>query len=99
LSCARNFFTKRGLWIYFLAFAPVVVIGLHALESPGGRRCNIEQDTEILAGIIQLFYVRLGIFWMFGDFTWLIRGEIVQRSLLTTFFAPIAAGDQVIANT
>ena len=90
LELARNFFTKRGLWIYFLAFAPVVVIGLHALESPGGRRCNIEQDTEILAGIIQLFYLRLGIFFgCLGIFMNLFRGEILDKSLHFYFLAPI----------
>jgi hypothetical protein len=68
----------------------VVVIALHGIESRGGRRCNIEQDTEILAGIIQLFYVRLGIFFgCLGIFTWLIRGEIVQRSLHYYFLAPM----------
>src|SRR5215216_4358629 len=75
----RNVFTKRGLWIYFLALAPVFIIAAHGLESPMGRRCNMSEDTKILAGIIMYFYVRLGIFFgCLGLFTWLFRGEIVQ---------------------
>src|SRR6478609_6055342 len=90
IEMGRNFFTKQALVIYFLAFAPAVIIGLHALESPMGRRCNIAEDTEILAGIMQVFYMRLGIF--FGClvlFTWLFRGEIVQRSLHYYLLAPM----------
>jgi ABC-type transport system involved in multi-copper enzyme maturation permease subunit len=90
IELKRNFLTKRGLWIYFLAFAPAAVVALHALESPGGLRCTIEQDTGILAGIVQLFYLRLGIFFgCLGIFTWLFRGEVVQRSLHYYFLAPL----------
>ncbi|MCU1287079.1 MAG: hypothetical protein JWO13_3429 [Acidobacteriales bacterium] len=90
IELSRNFLTRRGLGMYFLAFAPVVIIGIHALESRGGRRCSIEQDTQILAGIVQLFYLRLGIFFgCLGTFTWLIRGEIVQKSLHYYFLAPL----------
>jgi ABC-type transport system involved in multi-copper enzyme maturation permease subunit len=90
IELGRNFLTRRGLGMYFLAFAPAVIIALHAMESRGGRRCNIEQDTQILATIVQFFYLRLGIF--FGTlllFTWLIRGEIVQKSLHYYFLAPL----------
>jgi ABC-type transport system involved in multi-copper enzyme maturation permease subunit len=90
IELRRYFFTRQALAIYLLAFAPVVIIGLHAVTSPMGRHCNIEEDTEILAGIVQLFYVHLGIF--FGClilFTWLFRGEIVQRSLHYYLLAPI----------
>src|SRR3954469_23741303 len=90
IEMGRNFFTRQAAAIYFLAFAPAVIIGLHALESPMGRRCNIAEDTEILAGIMQVFYMRLGIFFgCLGLFTWLLRGEIVQRSLHYYFLAPM----------
>src|SRR5437899_7982827 len=90
IELSRNFFNRRAIWIYFLAFAPAVIVFLHSLESPGGRRCTIEQDTEILAGIIQVFYLRLGIFFgCLGIFTWLLRGEVVQRSLHYYFLAPM----------
>ena len=90
LEFRRNVFTKRGLWIYFLAFAPVFVIAMHGLESPMGKRCTMSQDTQILAAIIMFYYVRLGIFFgCLGLFTWLFRGEIVQKSLHYYFLAPV----------
>jgi ABC-type transport system involved in multi-copper enzyme maturation permease subunit len=86
----KNFFTRRGTWIYMLAFAPVVIIGAHSIESWGGRRCNLQEDTRILAYIFQIFYLRLGIFFgCLGIFTWLIRGEIVEKSLHYYFLAPM----------
>jgi ABC-type transport system involved in multi-copper enzyme maturation permease subunit len=86
----KNFFTRRGTWIYMLAFAPVVIIGAHSIESWGGRRCNLQEDTRILAYIFQIFYLRLGIFFgSLGIFTWLIRGEIVEKSLHYYFLAPM----------
>lgn len=85
----RNIFTKRGLWIYFLAFAPAVIILLHALNDMD-TNCTMSEDTKILSGIIMLFYVRLGIFFgCLGLFTWLFRGEIVQKSLHYYFLAPV----------
>lgn len=90
LEFRRNVFTKRGLWIYLLAFAPVVIIGVHALESPLGRHCNMAEDTRILAVIVMFYYVRLGIFFgCLGLFTWLFRGEVVQKSLHYYFLAPV----------
>src|SRR5437016_85739 len=86
----KNFLRKRSVWIYLVAFAPVLLIGAHAIESPMGRHCNIEEDTRILAGIFQLFYLRLGIFFgCMGLFTWLFRGEIVEKSLHYYFLSPM----------
>src|SRR5437899_6562977 len=97
IELSRNFFNRRAIWIYFLAFAPAVIVFLHSLESPGGRRCTIEQDTEILAGIVQVFYLRFGIFFgCLGIFTWLLRGEVVQRSLHYYFLAPMRRETMVI---
>jgi len=86
----KNFFTRRGTWIYMLAFAPVLIIGAHSIDSWGGRRCNLQEDTRILAYIFQIFYLRLGIFFgCLGIFTWLFRGEIVEKSLHYYFLAPM----------
>jgi ABC-type transport system involved in multi-copper enzyme maturation permease subunit len=85
----RNVFTKRGLWVYFLAFAPVVIIAAHAMN-PLDSGCSMSEDTQILGGIVMFFYVRLGIlFGCLGLFTWLFRGEIVQKSLHYYFLAPV----------
>jgi ABC-type transport system involved in multi-copper enzyme maturation permease subunit len=86
----KNLWMRRSLWIYLVAFAPTVIIGLHALSSPLGRRCNISQDTEVMAKAFQIFYLRFGIFFgCMGLFTWLFRGEVVEKSLHYYFLAPM----------
>jgi ABC-type transport system involved in multi-copper enzyme maturation permease subunit len=60
------------------------------LQSPFGRHCNIKEDTEILAVIFQVFYLHLGIFFgCLGLFTWLFRGEIVEKTLHYYFLSPM----------
>lgn len=86
----KNLWMRRSLWIYLVAFAPALIIGLHALSSPLGRRCNISDDTQVLAKAFQIFYLRFGIFFgCMGLFTWLFRGEIVEKSLHYYFLAPV----------
>ncbi len=88
LELKRNFFRMRGLWVYLLAFAPTVIIAIHALTSRG--RCNLEQDTNIFAGIFQLFILRLGIFFgCMGIFTRMFRGEMMEKSLHYYFLTPV----------
>jgi len=90
IELKKSLWMRRSIWIYLLAFGPVLVIGGHALESRGGRHCSLTQDTEILAVIFQLFYLRLGIFFgCMGLFTWLFRGEIVEKSLHYYFLSPL----------
>lgn len=90
IELKKNFLRKRSIWIYLVAFAPALLITAHALESPWGRHCNIPEDTGILAVIFQFYYLRLGIFFgCMGLFTWLFRGEIVEKSLHYYFLAPV----------
>lgn len=90
IELKRTLWMRRSIWIYLLALGPVVVIGIHALQSPLGRNCSLPEDTEVLAGIFQVFYLRLGIFFgCMGLFTWLFRGEIVEKTLHYYFLAPM----------
>lgn len=90
IELRKNLWMRRSIWIYLIALGPVVVIGAHALQSPFGRHCNINEDTEILAMIFQVFYLRLGIFFgCLGLFTWLFRGEIVEKTLHYYFLSPM----------
>jgi ABC-type transport system involved in multi-copper enzyme maturation permease subunit len=89
MDLRKNFLSRRGVWIYLLAFAPVVVITLHAILN-GRNSGSMHQDTEVLAGIFQLFYLRFGIFFgCLGIFTWLFRGEVIEKSLHYYFLAPV----------
>jgi ABC-type transport system involved in multi-copper enzyme maturation permease subunit len=88
LDLKRNLFSWRALWIYFLAFAPTVIIALHALVDR--HRHSMSEDTTVLAAIFQFYYVRLGIFFgTLGIFTRLIRGEMIERTLHYYMLAPV----------
>ena len=48
------------------------------------------EDTNILAGIVQLYYIRLGVFFgCLGIFSRLIRGEMIERSLHFYLLSPV----------
>lgn len=88
LESRRNLLSWRSLWVYFLAFAPTCIILIHALFDRYHN--NMDEDTLVLAGIFQLYYVRLGIFFgCLGIFTRLIRGEMVERSLHYYLLSPV----------
>jgi ABC-type transport system involved in multi-copper enzyme maturation permease subunit len=87
----RNLFTRRRIWIYLLAFLPVLMILAHAISDRNNMNpAQIEEDTQVLAGIVQLYYFRLGIFFAcMAIFTWLFRGEMVERTLHYQFLVPV----------
>ncbi|MGB7846913.1 MAG: ABC transporter permease subunit [Candidatus Acidiferrum sp.] len=88
----RNLFTRRRIGIYLLAFVPVLIILAHVILDRNGTAgaAQIENDTQVLAGIVQLYYFRLGIFFAcMAIFTWLFRGEMVERTLHYQFLVPV----------
>ena len=87
----RNLFTRRRIWVYLLALIPVLLLLGHNVFDRSNRDASqIDNDTVVLAGIIQLYYFRLGIFFAcMGIFTWLFRGEIVERTLHYQFLVPV----------
>jgi ABC-type transport system involved in multi-copper enzyme maturation permease subunit len=90
IEIKKTLWMRRSIWIYLLAFAPAVMFGIHALTSPMGRNCSIQEDTRVLAHTFQIFYLRVGIFFgCMGLFTWLFRGEIVEKSLHYYFLSPM----------
>lgn len=89
IEIRRNLFTRRAWWIYFLAFIPMVIILIHLLIDPHAGTA-LSDDTEVLAGVVQLYYVRLGIFFgCLGIFSRLIRGEMIERSLHYYLLSPV----------
>jgi len=86
----RNLFTRRRIWVYLLALIPVIIILLHYFLDKNASPSQLEEDTFVLAGIVQLYYLRLGIFFAcMGIFTWLFRGEMVERTLHYQFLVPV----------
>jgi ABC-type transport system involved in multi-copper enzyme maturation permease subunit len=89
IELRRNLLAKRAWWIYFLAFVPTVIILIHLLKERHPA-FDMAQDTTILAGIVQFYYVRLGIFFgCLGIFSRLIRGEMIERSLHFYLLSPV----------
>lgn len=87
MELARTFTLWGSLRLLFLAFAPAFIIGAHAIHD---RDCSLPEETLILGGIIQLYYVRFGIFFgCLGIFVRLLRGELAERTLHYWFLAPV----------
>jgi len=89
IEVRRNLFSWRAGWIYFLAFIPTLIIFLH-LVLAAHYPSEISEDTNIFAGIVQLYYIRLGVFFgCLGIFSRLIRGEMIERSLHFYLLSPV----------
>ncbi len=94
IDLRKTFFSKRGLWIYLLAFAPEFPMIGHWLFNhprPGVvDRDSLAQDVQIFAGIFQFFYLRVAIFFgCLGIFANLFRGEMMDKSLHYYMLAPV----------
>ena len=76
LELKKTLFARRGLWIYFLAFAPVLLYAAHSFVLiKAGRRGDFGEDTHMFAAVFQFFYLRLAIFFgCVGIFINLFRG-------------------------
>jgi ABC-type transport system involved in multi-copper enzyme maturation permease subunit len=89
IELRRNLFSWRASWIYFLAFIPTFIIFIHMVVDTHPAFA-LNDDTNVLAGIIQLYYIRLGVFFgCLGIFSRLIRGEMIERSLHFYLLSPV----------
>jgi ABC-type transport system involved in multi-copper enzyme maturation permease subunit len=89
IELRRNLFSWKAAWIYFLAFAPTAIILIHLMVDRHSR-FSLTEDTNVLAGIVQFYYIRLGVFFgCLGIFARLIRGEMLERSLHFYLLAPV----------
>ena len=91
LELKKTLFARRGLWIYFLAFAPVLLYAAHSFVLiKAGERGDFGEDTHVFAAVFQFFYLRLAIFFgCVGIFMNLFRGEVLDKSLHYYLLAPI----------
>lgn len=91
LELKKNLWTLRAWWIYLLALGPVILTGAHTvieLYRPHGN--TLAEDSMVFAGMFQLFYLRLGIFFgCVGIFTNLFRGEVLERTLHYYLLSPV----------
>ncbi|HVY93930.1 MAG TPA: hypothetical protein VHA14_14315 [Bryobacteraceae bacterium] len=93
IDLRKTFFSKRGIWIWLLAFCPEIPMVGHWLFSGPNQRGTgdtLPQDIQILAGIFQFFYLRVAIFFgCVGIFSNLFRGEMMDKSLHYYLLAPV----------
>lgn len=83
----RSLWMRRSIWIYLIALAPPCILALHVMFN---SNIQLAEDTQVLGGIFQFYYLRLGIFFgCMGLFSWLFRGEVVEKSLHYYFLAPM----------
>jgi len=91
LELKKTLLAKRGLWIYLLAFAPAAIFTAYSIVPMKlGRAGDIGNDTHVFAGVFQLFFLRLAVFFgCVGIFMNLFRGEVLDKSLHYYFLAPV----------
>lgn len=89
IEVRRNLFSWKATWIYFLALAPTAIILIHLLFE-SHPAFALSDDTMVLAGIVQFYYIRLGVFFgCLAIFSRLIRGEMIERSLHFYLLSPL----------
>ncbi len=90
LELKKSLFSKRAWWIYILTLGPVAITALHSLVDHGKGDHPISEDYMVFAGIFQVYYLRLGIFFgCLGIFSNLFRAEVLERTLHYYFMSPV----------
>src|SRR5258708_1216029 len=76
----RNFLKRRSIWIYLVAFARMVILLLMIFQATPKGAASIQDTTNLMAFLFQIYFLHMGIFiGCLGIFTWLFRGEIVEK--------------------
>ncbi len=85
----RRILTPWGaLRLLLMALAPALIILAHVLHDATG--CSLEEETVILGVIVQVYFVRMAVFFgCLGIFTRLVRGELAEHTLHYAFLAPV----------
>ena len=90
LELKKSLFSKRAWWIYILTLGPVLITSLHSLFVGHSSEHTLAQDTMMYAGIFQVYYLRLGIFFgCVGIFSNLFRAEMLERTMHYYFMSPV----------
>jgi hypothetical protein len=93
LELRKTFLRLRALPVVIVAFLPAAILAMRAFAHVISRDHTPQPvgDVAMIYGtIFQLFFVRLVIFFgCFGIFTYLVRGELLERSLHFYFLAPL----------
>lgn len=92
LELRKTFLRPRALPVLLVALLPVLLLAVRVLATKLGA-LPVQQAGDVAQtyGVIfQLFFLRLVVFFgCFGIFTYLVRGEMLERSLHFYFLAPL----------
>jgi ABC-type transport system involved in multi-copper enzyme maturation permease subunit len=92
LELRKSLLSRRGWWIYLLALAPVALSVAHWLFQSGrpSVRHSLGEDSMVFAGLFQLYYLRLGVFFgCVGIFSNQFRGEMLEKTLHYYYLTPV----------
>jgi len=92
LELRKTFLRGRAIPVVVVAFLPPLVLALRvlAVRLYDQDLMPATQMATIYGGIFQLFFLRFVVFFgCFGIFTYLVRGEVAERSLHFYLLAPI----------
>lgn len=95
LEVKKTFLRRSALPVYLLALAPPALLVLRVVfvwtgGSTGGPAGSPPGATMAYAGLFQVYYLRLGVFFgCVAIFTRLIRGEILDQTLHYYLLAPL----------
>jgi ABC-type transport system involved in multi-copper enzyme maturation permease subunit len=91
LEWKKSFLPRRGLWIYLLAIAPVLIFTARALYLTSNTApADAGENARLFAGVFQYFFLRFAVFFgCAGIFMNLFRGEMLDKSLHYYFLAPV----------
>ncbi|MGE0639558.1 MAG: hypothetical protein AB7G12_11750 [Thermoanaerobaculia bacterium] len=93
LEVRKTFLRLRALPVVLIALLPVVILSGRILVHVISRDKfpdQVGEAAQIYGIIFQLFFIRFVVFFAcFGIFTYLVRGEILERSLHFYLLAPL----------
>jgi ABC-type transport system involved in multi-copper enzyme maturation permease subunit len=93
LEIRKTFLRLRALPIVTVALLPVFVVAMRAFAHVISRDPSpqpLADVAQVYGTIFQLFFLRFVVFFgCFGIFTYLVRGELLERSLHFYFLAPL----------
>ena len=92
LELRKTFLRFRALPVVAVAFLPALLLGMRvvAVRVADARALPAAEMATMYAALFQFFFVRLVIFFVcFTVFTYLVRGEIAERSLHFYLMAPL----------
>jgi hypothetical protein len=95
LELRKTFLRWRALPVAAAALLPALLLALRAatVRWLGAPAMTAADLTDSFGGMYQLFFLRLVVFFVcFAIFTYLVRGEIAERSLHFYLLAPLARG-------